>query len=89
MTFAQFVGSGSTGVIGFFNLVVVPVIIALAFAAFVWGVVKNFFINGADSASHAKGNQFVLWGLIGLIVIFSVWGILNMLLSTLGVTPTA
>lgn len=88
MTFAQLVGSGSSGIIGLFNTVVVPIIIALAFGAFVWGVVNNYFIHGAEDASRTKGSKFILWGVIGLVVIFSVWGIVNIMLSTLGVAPT-
>lgn len=88
MTFAQLVGSGSTGIIGLFNTVLVPIIIALSFAAFVWGIVNNYFIHGAEDASRTKGSKLILWGIIGLVVIFSVWGIVNIMLSTLGVTPT-
>lgn len=89
MTFAQLVGSGTTGIIGLFNTVVVPVIIAMAFAAFVWGVVNNYFIHGSEATSRKKGSVFILWGVIGLVVIFSVWGVVNILLSTLGITPSA
>ena len=88
-TFAQFVGSGSTGIIGIINLVIVPVIFALAFLAFIWGVVKYFFINGGDEKGREEGKQFILWGLLGLVVLFSVWGLVNLLLSTLGIAPSA
>ncbi|MHB0865435.1 MAG: hypothetical protein ACYC1Y_00805 [Minisyncoccota bacterium] len=89
MTFAQFVGSGTTGVIGLLNTVVVPIIFAFAFAAFIWGVYK-YFILGADSETErAAGRQFVLWGIIGIVLLFSVWGFVNLLLSTLGFAPGA
>jgi hypothetical protein len=87
MTFAQFVGSGSTGLIGAMNTVVVPVIFALAFLVFVWGVAKYFFLSGADENARSEGRQFILWGIIGLVVLFAVWGFVNLLLSTLGLTP--
>lgn len=89
MTFAQFIGSGSTGIIGALNTIVVPVIFAFAFAAFVWGVVNYFFIGGADEKKRSEGRQFVLWGLLGMAVLFSVWGFVNILLSTLGIAPKA
>ena len=87
MTFAQFVGSGNTGIIGAINTIVVPVIFAFAFAAFVWGMVKYFFINAADEGKRAEGRQFILWGIIGMVVLFSVWGFVNIVLSTLGIAP--
>jgi hypothetical protein len=89
MTFAQFVGSGTTGVIGLLNTVAVPVIFALSFAAFVWGVMNYFFLHGGNEEKRSEGRQFVLWGILGMVVIFSVWGFVNILLSTLGVTPGA
>lgn len=89
MTFAQYIGGGSTGIIGLLNVVVAPVISALAFAVFIWGVVNYFFLSGGDEAKREEGRKFVLWGLIGLVVLFSVWGFLNILLSTLGIAPTA
>lgn len=88
MTFKDFIGGGSVGVIGFLNTVVVPVIFAFAFAAFVWGVVNYFFIKG-DEKSRADGRQFILWGILGMVMLFSVWGFVNILLSTLGIAPAA
>ncbi len=85
MTFAQFVGSGSTGIIGVINTVIVPIIFALAFAAFVWGVVSYFFIHGGEEGKRAEGRNFILWGVIGMAVLFSVWGFVGLLLSTLGI----
>ncbi len=88
MTFAQFVGSGTTGIIGAINTVVVPIILALAFAVFIFGVVKYFFLNSEDEGKRAEGRQFMLWGIVGMAILFSVWGLVNALLSTLGITPS-
>lgn len=89
MTFKDFIGSSDTGIVGALNTVVVPVIFAFAFAAFVWGVVNYFFISGGDEKKREEGRQFVLWGILGLVVLFSVWGFVNILLSTLGIAPAA
>lgn len=87
MTFAQFIGNGSTGVVGAINTVIIPLIFALIFAFFVWGIVKYFFISGGDETKRAEGRQFALWGVLAMAVLFSVWGLVNMLLSTLGIAP--
>lgn len=95
MTFAEFIGVDTAGhlsgggIIGAINTIVVPVIFALAFAVFVWGVVKHFFIHGGEENSREEGRTFILWGLVGLLVLFSVWGLVNILLSTLGLKPGA
>jgi len=88
MTFKQFIGNGDTGIIGIINTVIVPVIFALAFLVFVWGIVNYFFISGGDETKRAEGRQFTMWGIIGIVVLFSVWGFVNLLLSTLGIMPS-
>jgi hypothetical protein len=87
MTFAQFIGNGSTGLIGALNTVVVPVIFTLAFLVFVWGVAKYFFFSEGDEEKRSEGRQFIFWGILGMALLFSVWGFVNLLLSTLGLTP--
>ena len=85
MTFAQFIGDSSSGLIGVLDTVVVPVIFALAFAAFVWGVANYFLLHGGEEAKREEGRQFVFWGIIGMVVLFAVWGFVKILLSTLGI----
>ena len=89
MTFAQYVGDGSSGIIGILNTVIVPIIFAFAFFAFVWGAVNYFFFHSDDETKRAEGRQFIFWGILGMAVLFSVWGFVNLLLSTLGVAPAA
>ncbi|MDP1689857.1 MAG: hypothetical protein Q8L52_01495 [bacterium] len=88
-SFKDYIGSGSTGFIGLLNTVVVPVIFALAFLVFVYGVVNYFFLGTGEEKKREEGKQFVLWGVVGLVVLFSVWGFVNLLLSTLGIMPSA
>ncbi|PIR83331.1 hypothetical protein COU19_01200 [Candidatus Kaiserbacteria bacterium CG10_big_fil_rev_8_21_14_0_10_56_12] len=89
MTFAEFVGSGSTGVVGLINVFVVPALLALSFLAFIWGTVSHFFIHGGEESSRAEGRQFMLWGLIGLVSIIAIWSFVWIVLSTLGIRPAA
>lgn len=89
MTFAQFIGSGTTGIIGAINIVIVPFIGALAFAVFIWGVFQYFFLNADNDVKRAEGRQFVFWGILGMVVLFSVWGFVDIVLSTLGIAPAA
>lgn len=88
MTFAQYIGSGTTGIIGVLNVVVAPLIFAFAFAAFIWGVVNYFFLHGSNETKREEGRQFILWGILGMVVLVSVFGFVNILLSALGIMPT-
>ena len=81
MTFKQYV----TDFISLLNTVVVPIIFALAFAAFIWGIVNFFFLHGNDEKKREEGRAFFIWGIIGMVVLFSVWGLVNLVLSTLGI----
>lgn len=59
------------------NGIIVPVLFAVAFLYFIYGVYK-YFILGADSDTEvATGRKFVLWGVIGFVVILSLWGLVN------------
>jgi len=95
VSFKDFIGYGSTGFIGLLNTVVVPTIFALAFLVFIWGVIKYFFLNPTGVSSfgerggYEEGKQFILWGIVGMVVLLSVWGFVNLMLSTLGIAPPA
>jgi len=78
MTFAEFVNA----VVGFFNYYVVPVIFAIAFLSFLWGIMSAFIYHGENPSNQEAGRTFLLWGLLGMVVMFSVWGLVNMVLRT-------
>lgn len=67
--------------------IVNPVILLLAGAAFVlflWGVFE--FIKGAgDETKRKEGHQAMLWGIIGLVIIFGAYGIINLALGTFNI----
>ncbi len=74
----------SGGIINVINGILVPVLMALAFIVFLWGVYKYFILGAADEKSRTDGRQFTLWGIIGFVIILSLWGIVNLLMGTLG-----
>ncbi len=65
---------------------IIPFIFALAIVMFVWGAVKFFIINSGEEAKREQGKQFMLWGVIALAVMVSVWGLVGILRSTFGFT---
>lgn len=71
-------------IVGVLSSVVIPLLVTLAGAFFLWGIVNYFFLNGSNEEKRLEGRSFVIWGLLGLVVIFSVWGLVSMLLSTFG-----
>lgn len=65
------------------NQSVLPLLVTLAVVFFLWGVTQ-YMINPASSEEREKGQQYMIWGLIGLFVVVSVWGLVSILTSTFG-----
>lgn len=85
---AAYILGYSNSIIGIINSILVPTLIALAFIVFLWGV-YNYFIYGADNDDKRKeGRTFVLYGVIGFVIIFSLWALVNILMGTLGLGPS-
>jgi hypothetical protein len=77
MDFAGAVAS----IIKFFDAYIIPLLYALAFLLFLVGVMRYFFTGGEENREKAR--PFVIWGLIGLTLIFALWGVVNLLLTAL------
>ena len=60
--------------------------ITLAIVAFFWGVIKYLFNMGTEAAK--EGIQIMLWGVIAIFVMVSIWGIIRLLQATFRVTST-
>jgi len=60
----------------------VVVTIGLAVLVFLWGVLK--YVIASDDNGKAKGRTYMLWGIIGLFVMVSVWGLVYMIQQTFG-----
>lgn len=58
---------------------VIPLIFSIALVAFLWGIFQYFF-SGAEKKEEAR--DFLLYGIIGLFVMISVWGLVKILTST-------
>jgi hypothetical protein len=72
-----------TALIGFINTTLVPVVFALAFIVFIWGVYQYFIAGAANEEKRDIGKKFVSYGLIGFVLMLSVWGIVRIVTSTL------
>lgn len=72
----------------FIDSTLVPVIFAIAFIVFIWGVYTYFIAGAADEEKRKTGKTFVMYGLIGFFVMISLWGIVNLFLSTLSFQNT-
>jgi len=67
----------------FTNLV--PVLVGLALLVFIWGLVLFIFNSGREDGVE-KGKRIMVWGVVALFTIISVWGIVYTIQDVFGVT---
>ena len=78
------VGNFLGNVLGFIDSVLIPLILAIAFLMFVWGVFKFFILGGADSEKQSEGKSLMIYAVAGFVLILSFYGIINVLTDGLG-----
>ncbi|MBU3925663.1 hypothetical protein KJ763_00640 [Patescibacteria group bacterium] len=60
----------------------IGLMIAIAFMIFIWGVVQ-FIANADNQQKRDEGKKHILWGLVGLLIMISVGGIIQVIASFL------
>lgn len=63
---------------------IVPLLIGLGVVVFIYGVLVLMFSEGGEKKE--EGKQYMLWGIIGIFVMVSVWGLVNILKGTFGLS---
>ncbi len=59
---------------------IVPLLVGLAVLLFLYGVLTFTFSDGGTKKE--EGKQYMIWGIIGLFVMVSVWGLVAILQGT-------
>lgn len=58
----------------------------VAFLLFVWGLFTFFRAKSGDSEEGIeKGKRHIVWGIVGMVIMVSVFGIMQLIINTLGV----
>ncbi len=63
------------------------VIFAAGFLLFVYGLVE-FLWKLNEGGDNKEGKQHMIWGIVGMFIMVSVYGILSLATSTFGIDPT-
>ena len=67
----------------------IAVLFTLAFVLFVTGLF-NFFMNKDNNDALDKGKRHMTWGIVGMVIMVSVFGIMNLIINTFdvkGISP--
>jgi hypothetical protein len=60
------------------------VLFGFASIIFIWGIIE--FIRDSESDNgRAKGKRNMIWGIVGMVIMVSVFGIINIIEGTIGV----
>ncbi|MFA5838391.1 MAG: pilin [Candidatus Paceibacterota bacterium] len=62
-----------------------PIVIALALLYFFYGLAR-YILNAGNEEKKAEGKNIMIYGIIALFVMVSVWGLVSILVTTLGIT---
>ncbi len=82
---AQTIGSlqqGGQFIINIINNIAVPLLFAVAFIVFIFGIFQYFILSRGDEEKQGKARGLMLYGLIGFFLMVSVWGLVNILIGT-------
>jgi hypothetical protein len=92
LSFAQTSGTGQLqGIQGWIQgiksivSILIPIAAGLALLYFFYGLAK-FILNSGDEEARGAGKQTMIWGIVALFVISSVWGITTFLGQQIGIT---
>lgn len=72
-----------TSVAGIVNFLV-PLLIAVALALFLWGVV-SFLASSGNEEARREGGKRIVWGVVALFVAVSVWGLVGLINQITGI----
>ena len=80
--------AGILGIIDSFESLIQSVLIPLAFSLclfyFFWGVAK-YIKSAGNEKDTEQGKRIMIWGIVGLFVATSIWGIISFIQKELGI----
>ncbi len=66
----------------------IPIVFALALLYFFWGLAQYILASG-DPTAQESGRNKMIWGIVALFVMASVWGLVRFLGTAIGVNQDA
>lgn len=64
--------------------ILIPLSVGVAFLVFFWGL-ATYIYKSADVQGKDEGRNKMIWGLVALFVMVSVWGLVRFLQQELGI----
>ncbi|MCF7815467.1 MAG: pilin [Candidatus Pacebacteria bacterium] len=71
-------------ILKFLDGALIPFLLSIAFLIFVWNAARFFIFAGGSEEGHEKARSMTIWSISAFVIIISLWGIVNLLVSGLG-----
>lgn len=71
-------------IIDVINNVLVPLLFAVSFIVFLYGIARAYIFSVGDPEKVKEGHKIILWGLMAFAVMVSLWGLVNVVANTFG-----
>ena len=86
---AQTQQTGLLGTLALFNRILngaIGLVVLLAILAFFWGLVQYFFKSKGSDEDRKAATKLMIYGILAIFVMVSIWGLIRLLQTTFGVT---
>lgn len=79
------------GLLNRINLVlntIVPFLVGIAVFIVIWGVFK-YIASAAEEEKRVEARAFIVWGIVGIFAMVSVWGFVNIMVNSFDLSTRA
>ena len=70
---------------GFINYTLIPFFFALAILFLLVNITRYFVIDAADAYSREEAKKYMIYAIIALVFLSSIWGVINLVTSSLNI----
>lgn len=63
----------------------ITLLFAIALVVFAWGIFQFIYSQSAGE-DREEGKKKILWGLFGMFIMFSAYGLIRLILGTFGIS---
>ena len=63
---------------------IIPTIIFLCVVVFLFNVIRFFIWQSGSEAGRENARRYLVWSMVGFILVLALWGIVSLLLTSFG-----
>jgi len=67
----------------FINNILIPLIFGAALLMFIYGMFRYLVYGATEDAERKKGQTLMIWGVVGFVLMVSIWVIVNLISGVL------